>query len=85
MKYPENSMDVKVTELLQVRPYRGAVMMAPCNDITNIKDLGHKKQYEMAEKRANDTVAVVKQALEAFPNLDKFFLLEYPPGPTATS
>ena len=79
VKYPENSMDVKVMELLKVRPYRGAVMMAPCNDITNIKDLGHKEQYEMAEKSANNTVAVVKEALEAFPNLDKFLLLEYPP------
>ena len=33
----------------------------------------------MAEKSAQNTVAVVKQALEAFPNLDKFLLLEYPP------
>ena len=38
-KYPESSMETKVKELLKVRPYRGAVMMAPCNDISNIKDL----------------------------------------------
>ena len=72
-------MDVKVPELLKVRPYRGAVMMAPCNDITNIKDLGHEEQYKLAEMSAINTVSVARQALEAFPNLDKFLLLEYPP------
>ena len=79
VKYPENSMDVKVAELLKVRPYRGAVMMAPCNDISNLKDLEHEEQYKMAEKSAHNTVAVVRKALETFPSLDKFLLLEYPP------
>ena len=72
-------MEVKVTELLSVRPYKGAVMIAPCNDITNICDMEREKQYQMAEQSALNTLAVTEQALEAFPNLQKFLLLEYPP------
>ena len=78
-KYPENSMETKVKELLKVRPYRGAVMMAPCNDISNIKDLRWEEQYRMAEKSALNTVAVVEEALQDFPGLERFLLLEYPP------
>ena len=79
-KYPENSMEMKVTELLNVRPYKGAVIMAPGNDITNIKDMTTEEQYQMAEKSAQHTVSVVEQALEAFPSLEQFLVLEYPPS-----
>ena len=72
-------METKVKELLKVRPFRGAVMMAPCNDISNLKDLGWEEQYKMAEKSALNTVAVVEEALEDFPGLERFLLLEYPP------
>ena len=78
-KYPENSMESKVKGLLKVRQFWSAIMMAPCNDIYNIKDFGWEEQYKMAEKSALNTVAVVEEALEDFPDLKRFLLLEYPP------
>ena len=44
-----------------------------------------EEQYQMSEKSAINTVLVLEQALEAFPSLDRFLLLEYPLGLTVTS
>ena len=78
-RFPENSYDKKVNELLNARPYKSVVSMSPDNDISNIKDMSRKEQYEMAEKSALNTIAVAEKALSKFPRLEKFLLLEYLP------
>ena len=68
-----------MTELLAVRPYKNAVMMAPDNELTNSKDFSREQQFLKAEQSAKKTVKVVENVLAEFPAHEKFMLLEYLP------
>ena len=78
-KFPQNSMDIKVPELLRARTYKTAVLMSPDNDLSNLKSVGREEQYRKAELSVLNTIKVAENALEDFPNLEKVLLLEYLP------
>ena len=64
----------------QERIYTNLIMQAPCNDISNLSDIGDQEtQYAMAEQSSKNTILVMEKALKDFPSLKKGVILLRPP------
>ena len=80
-RYHQNSMIEKIPELLKVREYSNLIMMAPCNDITNLKNITENKSvlYKRAEESSRNTLQVAENALQQFPSLEQVVIMLRPP------
>ena len=64
----------------QDRFYSNLVIQAPCNDISNLLEIGDQEtQYTMAEQSSRNTLTVMERALRDFPSLEKGVILLRPP------
>jgi hypothetical protein len=76
-RFPDNSLEYKVPELLSERDYKNLIIQAPCNDITNLKVFKNEAyQYSLAEQSSYNTLAVAENALREFTSLEKVIILE---------
>jgi hypothetical protein len=79
-RYTDNSLEDKVPELLSTREFTNLIIQAPCNDITNIKNVQNSYQRNsLAEQSSLNTVAIVEKALTEFSYLERVLILERPP------
>ena len=77
--YKQNSLVQMVPELLGERRYQNLIMMAPCNDISNLVNIKSQQEREnLASLSARNTVYVAEQALEKFPSLNEVLIMEQP-------
>ena len=75
-RYPQNSLQQMVPELLGERKYTSLIMMAPTNDITNLKQVRSKQEQEkLAIQSARNTIQVAVMALKS---VEKVLILEQP-------
>jgi len=75
--YPENSLEVVLPRLLQERPYSSAIILAPTNDITNLKELASPEERRlMASQSSRNTLRIMENALRSFPTLRKIVCVE---------
>ena len=75
-RYPENSLQQMVPELLGERNYTNLIVLAPTNDISNLQDVNSKQEQErLAVQSARNTVNV---ALEALKSVEKVLIMEQP-------
>ena len=75
-RYPQNSLQQMVPELLGERNYTSMIMMAPTNDITNLKQVdGKQEQEKMAIQSARNTLQVAEMALKS---VEKVLIMEQP-------
>lgn len=75
-RYPQNSLKQMVPELLGERKYTNLIMLAPTNDITNLKKVQGKSEREkLATQSARNTVEVAELALKS---VDKVLIIEQP-------
>ena len=77
--FPDNNHTEMVPRLLSQRPFKGGIILAPGNDISNLANSGRAEQYSMAEQSALIMVKVAERALENNSTLEKLVLVEYPP------
>ena len=76
-RYPENNIEDKVREELQIREQSHLVFGAPGNDITNIDNIADRaEQYRMAVKSSENCISTAEKALTDFPLLEKVVILE---------
>ena len=78
-KFPDNNHTEMVPRLLSQRPFKGGIILAPGNDISNLVNFSEAEQYSMAEQSALNMVKVAERALENNSTLEKIVLIEYPP------
>ena len=77
--YKQNSLVQMVPELLGERRYQNLIIMAPCNDISNLVNIKSQQEREnLASLSARNTVYVAEQALEKFPSLNEVLIMEQP-------
>ena len=75
-RYPENSMQQIVPELLGERNFTNLILLAPTNDISNLHDVGTKQEQErLAVQSAKNTVNI---AMEALKSVEKVLIMEQP-------
>ena len=75
-RYPENSLQQIVPELLGERRYTNLIMLAPTNDISNLRDVGGRQEQErLAAQSAKNTVKIAEKALES---VEKVLIMEQP-------
>ena len=65
-----------VPRLLSQRPFKGGIILAPGNDISNLANFSEAEQYSQS---ALNMVKVAERALENNSTLEKIVLVEYPP------
>ena len=76
--HPENSLEEMLPRLLKERPYSSAIILAPCNDITNLRGSSPEEQWLMASQSSRNTVRVIEDALRTYPTLRKLVCTERP-------
>ena len=75
-RYPENSLQQMVPELLGERNYTNLILLAPTNDITNLEDIDNKQEQErLAAQSARNTVDIAVKALQS---VEKVLIMEQP-------
>ena len=75
-RYPNNSLQQMVPELLGERKYSSMIMLAPTNDITNLKEVQSKQERErLAVESAKNTLTIAEKALES---VDRVLIMEQP-------
>ena len=75
-RYPENSLQQMVPELLGERSYTNLIMLAPTNDISNLRDMGSRQEQErLAVQSARNTVNIAEKALKS---VEKVLIMEQP-------
>ena len=75
-RYPQNSLQQMVPELLGERRYKNLIILAPSNDISNLKEVQGKQERErLAIQSARNTVQVAEQALKS---VDQVLIMEQP-------
>ena len=75
-RYPQNSLQQMVPELLGERKYTSLIMLAPTNDITNLKQVqGESEREKLATQSARNTVKVAELALKS---VEKVLIIEQP-------
>ena len=75
----DNSQMVIVEELLGERPYKGLILLAPTNDITNLKTVANKEERDnLATRSARNTVRTAEEALRSHPSLETVLIMEGP-------
>ena len=75
-RYPQNSQQQMVPELLGERKYTNLIVMAPTSDITNLKDIKSKHERErLAAQSAKNTVRLAEQALNS---VNEVLIMEQP-------
>ena len=75
-RYPNNSLQQMVPELLGERKYANMIMLAPTNDITNLKEVQGKEERErLAIESAKNTLRIAEKALES---VDQVLIMEQP-------
>ena len=78
-RFPQNTLVQMVPELLGERRYDNLILMAPTNDISNLKTIKNQEKREnLARLSARNTVYVAEQALEKFPSLKEVLIMEQP-------
>ena len=78
-KFPQNTLVQMVPELLGERRYENLILMAPTNDISNLKTIKSQEEREhLARLSAMNTVYVAEQAMEKFPSLKEVLIMEHP-------
>ena len=79
-RYRKNNYAAKVPELLAQREYTNLIIQAPCNDITNLRNIEDEDEKNaLAEQSAFNTLATAEMALKDFPTLERVLVLEQPP------
>ena len=77
--HPENSMEETLPRLLKERSYSSAIIMAPCNDISNLSELSSpEEQRLMGSQSSRNTIKTIENALRNFPTLRKVVCVERP-------
>ena len=77
--HPENSLEEVLPRLLMERPYSSAIVMAPCNDITNLGELSSpEEQRLMGSQSSRNTIRILEDALKSCPTLRKIVCVERP-------
>jgi hypothetical protein len=75
--HPENSLEEVLPRLLGERPYSSAIILAPCNDITNLRGFSSpEEQRLMASQSSRNTIRVIEDALRSYPTLRKIVCTE---------
>ena len=75
-RYPQNSLQQMVPELLGERKYKNLIMIAPTNDISNLREVRDKKERErLAVLSAKNTMRVAEKALES---VEQVLIMEQP-------
>ena len=76
-RYPMNSQLVIMEELLGERPYKGLIVLAPTNDISNLENVSNQEdQVNLAGRSAMNTVRQAEDALRSSPSLETVLILE---------
>jgi hypothetical protein len=77
-RFPSNNMTDIVPEQLRKRTYSSLILQAPCNDISNLRDLQTNTDmiYTLAEESSYNTIAVIEKALKENPSLEQVTVLE---------
>ena len=64
--FKQNSLQQMVPELLGERKYANLIMMAPTNDISNLREVGSRNEREaLAIQSARNTLMVAEEALKS--------------------
>ena len=75
-RYPENSLQQMVPELLGERSYTNLILLAPTNDISNLQEVGSRQEQErLAVQSARNTVDIAEKALKS---VEKVLIMEQP-------
>ena len=75
-RYLQNSLKQIVPELLGERRYSSLIMMAPSNDISNLREVESRQERErFATLSAKNTVKVAEEALKS---VEKVLIMEHP-------
>ena len=75
-RYPQNSLQQIVPELLGERKYTNLILIAPTNDISNLKQVKGKQEREkLAIQSAKNTVEIAERALKS---VEKVLIMEQP-------
>ena len=75
--YPNNNLEDKVTEQLALREHSHLAYGAPCNDISNIRDIHDiSEQHRLANKSSENCIKIAEKALTDFPKLEKVVIFE---------
>ena len=76
--HPENSQLVITQELLGERPYRGLIILAPTNDISNLEKVKSHEQNNLAARSAHNTVRLAEDAIRSSTTLETVLIMEQP-------
>ena len=77
--HPENSMEDILPRLLKERSYSSAIILAPCNDISNLREFSSpEEQRLMCSQSSRNTITTIENALMNFPTLRKVVCVERP-------
>jgi hypothetical protein len=77
--HPENSLEEVLPKLLMERPYSSVIILAPCNDITNLGDLSSpEEQRLMGSQSSRNIIRILEDALRSYPTLRKIVCVERP-------
>ena len=75
-RYPQNSLQKMVPELLGERKYTNLILIAPTNDITNLREVQTRQERErLATLSAKNTIKVAEEALKS---VEEVLIMEQP-------
>ena len=75
-RFPQNSLQQMVPEQLGEREYTNLILLAPTNDITNLREIVSRKERErLAVQSAKNTIRVAEEALKS---VEKVLIMEQP-------
>ena len=75
-RYPEQNLTDTLPQLLSARQYTNLIVLAPCNDITNLRTMSQSESLTMAVKSSHNTIAAVEKALTENTNLKDVTIIE---------
>ena len=77
--HPDNSLEEVLPRLLGERPYSSVIIIAPCNDISNLSEFSSPEEQKlMASQSSRNTVRIIEDALKTYPTLRKVVCTERP-------
>ena len=75
-RFPQNSLQQMVPEQLGEREYTNLILLAPTNDITNLREIVSRTERErLAVQSAKNTIRVAEQALKS---VETVLIMEQP-------
>ena len=75
-KFPDNNHTESVPRLLSQWPFKGEIILAPGNTISNLAKFSRVDQYTIAEQSVRKMVQVAERALDNYSTLEGLVIVE---------